>query len=81
MWSLVIHKSQVSSYWHFKSQKANAGNTKLIPVAPDDTGASKKKIGNISKSETFIYSRFITCKVKHFKRFFVLILMIRAYSS
>ncbi len=26
--------------------------------------------GNISKSETFIYSRFITCKVKHFKSFF-----------
>ncbi len=35
----------------------------------------------ISKSETFIYFRFIACKVKHFKRFFVLILMIRAYSS
>ncbi len=25
---------------------------------------------NISKSETFIYSRFITCKVKHFKSSF-----------
>ncbi len=36
---------------------------------------------NISKSETFIYSRFITCKEKHFKSFFVLILMIRAYTS
>ncbi len=36
---------------------------------------------NISKSETFIYFRFITCKVKHFKSLFVLILMIRAYSS
>ncbi len=36
---------------------------------------------NISKSETFIYFRFIACKVKHFKSFFVLILMIRAYSS
>ncbi len=36
---------------------------------------------NISKSETFIYFRFITCKVKHFKSFIVLILMIRAYSS
>ncbi len=35
----------------------------------------------ISNSETFIYSRFITCKVKYFKSFFVLILMIRAYSS
>ncbi len=36
----------------------------------------------ISKSETFIYFRFIACKVKHFKSFFfVLILMIRAYSS
>ncbi len=35
----------------------------------------------ISKSETFIYFRFITCKVKHFKGCFVLILMIRAYSS
>ncbi len=34
----------------------------------------------ISKSETFIYFRFITCKVKHFKSCFVLILMIRAYS-
>ncbi len=34
-----------------------------------------------SKSETFIYSRFITCKVKHFKSFFfVLILMNRAYN-
>ncbi len=33
----------------------------------------------ISKSETFIYFRFITCKVKHLKRFFVSIL-IRAYS-
>jgi len=32
-----------------------------------------------SKSETFIYFRFITCKVKHFRRFFF-ILMIRAYS-
>ncbi len=31
--------------------------------------------------ETFIYFRFIACKVKHFKSFFVLILMIRAYSS
>ncbi len=27
------------------------------------------------------YLRFIACKVKHFKSFFVLILMIRAYSS
>ncbi len=39
---------------------------------------------NISKRETFIYSRFITCKVKHFKSFyfiFVLIWMIRAYSQ
>ncbi len=35
----------------------------------------------ISKRETFIYFRFIACKVKHFKSFFVLILMIRAYSS
>ncbi len=35
----------------------------------------------ISKSETFIYFRFIACKVKHFKSFFVLILMIRAYRS
>ncbi len=35
----------------------------------------------ISKSETFIYFRLITCKVKHFKSFFVLIWMIRAYSS
>ncbi len=35
----------------------------------------------ISKSETFIYFRFIACKVKHLKKFFVLILMIRAYSS
>ncbi len=35
----------------------------------------------ISKSETCIYFRFIACKVKHFKSFFVLILMIRAYSS
>ncbi len=26
---------------------------------------------NISKSEVFIYSRLITCKVKHFKSFFV----------
>ncbi len=34
----------------------------------------------ISKSETFIYFRFIACKVKHFKKN-VLILMIRAYSS
>ncbi len=25
----------------------------------------------ISKSETFIYFRFITCKVKHFKSFFL----------
>ncbi len=25
---------------------------------------------NISKRETFIYFRFITCKVKHFKSFF-----------
>ncbi len=25
----------------------------------------------ISKSETFIYFRFIACKVKHFKRFFL----------
>ncbi len=33
------------------------------------------------KSETFIYFRFITCKVKHFKGFFVLIFRIRAYSS
>ncbi len=35
---------------------------------------------NISKSETFIYFRFITCKVKHLKKN-VLILRIRAYSS
>ncbi len=36
----------------------------------------------ILKSNAFLYSRFITCKVIHFKRFvFVLILMIRAYSS
>ncbi len=33
------------------------------------------------KVETFIYFRFIACKVKHFKSFFVLILMIRPYSS
>ncbi len=36
----------------------------------------------ISKSETFIYFSYITCKVKHFKRVVLfLILMIRAYSS
>ncbi len=39
----------------------------------------------ISKSDsyiyTFIYSRFITCEVKHFKGVFVLILMIRYYTS
>ncbi len=36
----------------------------------------------ISKCETFINSRFIACKEKHFKMFlFVLILAIRAYSS
>ncbi len=34
----------------------------------------------ISKSETFIYFRYITCKVKHLKKI-VLILRIRAYSS
>ncbi len=27
-----------------------------------------------------LYFRFIACKVKHFQKFFVLILMIRAYS-
>ncbi len=41
----------------------------------------KKIIVTYFKSETFLYFRFITCKVKHFKSFFVLILMIRAYSS
>ncbi len=35
----------------------------------------------ISKSETLIDFRFITCKVKQFKSFFVFILMIRAYSK
>ncbi len=30
---------------------------------------------NLSKSETFIYFRFITCKLKHFDSFFVLILL------
>ncbi len=36
----------------------------------------------ISKCETFINSRFIACKEKHFKSFlFVLIWAIRAYSS
>ncbi len=35
----------------------------------------------VSKSETFIYFRSITCEGKHFKSFFVLILMIRVYSS
>ncbi len=37
----------------------------------------------ISKSETFIYSRFITSKVKHFKSVFFLFFFydIRAYSS
>ncbi len=34
----------------------------------------------ISKSETFIYFSFITCKVKHFKSVLFFILMIRAYS-
>ncbi len=33
-----------------------------------------------SKSETFLYFRLITCKVKHFKRFFVFIYMIRSCS-
>ncbi len=41
----------------------------------------KKFLYLISESEAFIYSRFITCKVKHFKSVFVFILMIRAYSS
>ncbi len=33
------------------------------------------------KVKFFIHFKFITCKVKHFKSVFVLILMIRAYSS
>ncbi len=35
----------------------------------------------ISKSETLIDFRFITCKVKQFKCVLVFILMIRAYSK
>ncbi len=47
------------------------------------TGASKKNEyrEKVIFLVTFIFSRFIICKVKHFKRFFYFILMIRAYSS
>ncbi len=32
----MIHNMQVNDYHHFESQKSISGNTKLIPVAPDD---------------------------------------------
>ncbi len=35
---------------------------------------------NLFQKVKLVYFRFITCKVKHFKSCFVLILMIRAYS-